>query len=127
MIYSFLWTIFHPRPLFDDRVEVKTSGSGTQYIEPIDALFTPGQKTAMARAALNKVNLKKGQLVNQDDPRLAFNGEDYCSLRNFISDARKEWTESGALTDEYLDALDEKVRQALIAHRAAVSAEGSET
>ena len=83
-----------------------------------DVLEWLARPSDLAAAALAAVSAEK-----EGDPRLAFNGEDYCSLRNFISDARKEWTESGALTDEYLDALDEKVRQALIAHRAAVSAE----
>ena len=41
-------------------------------------------------------------------------------LRNFISDARARWEPH--LGAEYMDDLDELVRQALIAHRAALAA-----
>ena len=59
----------------------------------------------------------------EGDPRMAFTGQHYCDLRNFISDARARWEPH--LGAEYMDDLDELVRQALIAHRAALAAEGA--
>ena len=55
------------------------------------------------------------------DARMNFTGEHYCDLRNFIQAARAEWEPH--LGEDYMDDLDERVRQALIAHRATLEAE----
>ena len=59
------------------------------------------------------------------DPRMALTGQHYCDLRNFISDARAHWEPH--LGAEYMDDLDEHIRQSLIAYRTTLTAtEGKE-